>query len=98
MQDPDKGGGSLEYNINVLQRALEQDNDGNNALTQEARDYIAKALIDSGYKVNMPGEIVTPAMKAGDLFVVISIPLILGRFLLRSSFVSELKRNPIEPL
>ena len=55
MQDPDKGGGSLEYNINVLQRALEQDNDGNNALTQEARAYIAKALTDSGYKINKIG-------------------------------------------
>ena len=55
MQDETKGGGSLEYNINVLQRALEQDNDGNNALTQEARDYIAKALTDSGYKINKIG-------------------------------------------
>ena len=67
MQDETKGGGSLEYNINVLQRALEQDNDGNNALTQEARAYIAEALTKSGYKINkigVEGETVYPDVES----------------------------------
>lgn len=34
--------------------------------------FFAMRLVHSGYQVNMPGEIVTPAIKAGDLFVVIS--------------------------
>ena len=55
MNDETKGGGTLEYNINVLQRALENDNDGNNQLTQDARDYIAEALTKSGYKINKIG-------------------------------------------
>ena len=40
----EKEGGSLEENINALQRIIEQDNNGNESLTQEARDVIAKAL------------------------------------------------------
>ena len=55
MQDKDLGGGTLEYNINVLQRALSDDNDGNQQLTKDARAYIAEALIDAKYKVNKIG-------------------------------------------
>tara|TARA_R100000654_G_scaffold69211_1_gene98660 strand:- start:277 stop:2217 length:1941 start_codon:yes stop_codon:yes gene_type:complete len=40
----EKEGGSLEENINALQRIIEQDNNGSEALTQEARDVIANAL------------------------------------------------------
>ena len=40
----EKEGGSLEENINALQRIIEQDNNGNESLTQEARAIIAKAL------------------------------------------------------
>ena len=45
-------GGSLEDNINFLQRQLQDDNNGNESFTKEARDYIATALEGSGYKVN----------------------------------------------
>ena len=45
-------GGSLEDNINYLQRQLQDDNNGNESFTKEARDYIATALEGSGYKVN----------------------------------------------
>ncbi len=55
MQDKDLGGGTLEYNINVLQRALSDDNDGNQQLTKDARAYIAEALIGAKYKVNKIG-------------------------------------------
>ena len=34
----EKEGGSLEENINALQRIIEQDNNGNESLTQEARE------------------------------------------------------------
>ena len=51
----DNIGGTLEQNINFLQGELERDNDGNNQLTQDARDYIANALIESGYKTNKIG-------------------------------------------
>ena len=34
--------------------------------------FFAMRLVHSGYQVNMVGEIVTPAIKAGDLFLVIS--------------------------
>jgi len=37
-------GGTLEENINALQRIIEQDNNGSEELTQEARAIIAKAL------------------------------------------------------
>lgn len=37
-------GGTLEENINALQRKIEQDNNGSEELTQEARAIIAKAL------------------------------------------------------
>jgi len=40
-----KEGGSLEENINFLQRQLENDNNGNQTLTKEARDFIANALL-----------------------------------------------------
>jgi hypothetical protein len=40
-----KEGGSLEENINFLQRQLENDNNGNQILTKEARDFIASALL-----------------------------------------------------
>ncbi len=45
-------GGTLEENINFLQRQLQDDNNGNESLTQQARDTIATALEGSGYKVN----------------------------------------------
>ena len=48
-------GGTLEANINFLQRELENDNNGNNQLTKDARDYIANALTKSGYTVNKLG-------------------------------------------
>jgi len=48
-------GGSLEDNINYLQRQLQDDNNGNESFTKEARDYIATALEGSGYKVNKIG-------------------------------------------
>jgi len=51
----DNIGGTLEANINFLQRELENDNNGNNQLTKDARDYIAEALIDAKYKVNKIG-------------------------------------------
>ena len=35
-------------------------------------NFFAMRLVHSGYQVNMVGEIVTPAIKAGDLFLVIS--------------------------
>ena len=38
-------GGSLEDNINFLQRQIESDNNGNETLTQEARAAIANALL-----------------------------------------------------
>ena len=34
--------------------------------------FFAMRLVHSGYQVNMVGEIVTPAIKSGDLFLVIS--------------------------
>lgn len=40
-----KQGGTLEENINFLQRQLENDNNGNQTLTKEARDFIANALL-----------------------------------------------------
>ena len=40
-----KEGGSLEENINFLQRQLENDNNGNQTLTKEAREFIAQALL-----------------------------------------------------
>ena len=40
-----KEGGTLEENINFLQRQLENDNNGNQTLTKEARDFIANALL-----------------------------------------------------
>ena len=48
-------GGTLEENINSLQRQLQGDNNGNEALTKEARDTIAAALKGSGYTVNKIG-------------------------------------------
>jgi hypothetical protein len=48
-------GGTLEENINFLQRQLQDDNNGNEALTKEARDTIAAALKGSGYTVNKIG-------------------------------------------
>ena len=40
-----KQGGTLEENINFLQRQLENDNNGNQTLTKEAREFIAQALL-----------------------------------------------------
>jgi len=40
-----KEGGTLEENINFLQRQLENDNNGNESLTKETRDFIAQALL-----------------------------------------------------
>ena len=40
-----KEGGSLEENINFLQRQLENDNNGNQTITKEAREFIANALL-----------------------------------------------------
>ncbi len=34
--------------------------------------FFAMRLVHTGYQVNMPGEIVTPALKSGDLLIVIS--------------------------
>lgn len=48
-------GGTLEENINFLQRQLQDDNNGNESLTQQARDYIARALKGSGISVNKIG-------------------------------------------
>ena len=54
-------GGTLEENINILQRQIENDNNGNNTLTKDARTFIAMALKDVK---NQDGELVYPSLTA----------------------------------
>ena len=54
-------GGTLEENINILQRQIENDNNGNNALTKDARTFIAMSLRDVK---NQDGELVYPSLTA----------------------------------
>ena len=54
-------GGTLEQNINNLQLELQNDNNGNNKLTQDARTYIALALKDVK---NADGELLYPSLTA----------------------------------
>ena len=54
-------GGTLEENINILQRQLENDNNGNEQLTKDARTFIALSLKDV---TNADGELVYPSLTA----------------------------------
>jgi hypothetical protein len=54
-------GGTLEQNINALQLELQNDNNGENKLTQDARTYIALALKDVK---NADGELLYPSLTA----------------------------------
>ena len=52
-------GGTLEENINYLQRQLERDNNGTNQLTKDARTFIAMSLKDV---TNSEGELLYPSL------------------------------------
>jgi hypothetical protein len=54
-------GGTLEENINILQRQLENDNKGNEQLTKDARTFIALSLKDV---TNADGELIYPSLTA----------------------------------
>jgi hypothetical protein len=54
-------GGTLEENINYLQRQLERDNNGTNQLTKDARTFIAMSLKDV---TNSEGELLYPSLTA----------------------------------